>query len=84
MSGKFKHEVGGKTITLPSLAHVPVGVRRKTRKLDSEEQMWATLEAITDAKTLEVIDALTSEQLQELLAEWQKFSGIELGESGAS
>lgn len=74
----------GKDIALPRFKHVPAGVIRKTRNSSAADQIFSAIEAVSDDKTLALVDALTSEGLNDLVKEWQSDSGVSVGESTAS
>ncbi|MGV3564225.1 MAG: hypothetical protein ACO1ON_13185, partial [Nocardioides sp.] len=59
-------------------------VIRKTRNSNAADQIFTAIEAVADAKTLELIDGLSSEGLNDLVKAWQADSGITVGESPAS
>lgn len=81
---KFHYEHGDKKLTLTKFKHVPVGVIRKLRGQNEAEQIFGIIEAVADAKALAVIDEMTTEDLQALIAAWQADSKVTLGESSAS
>ncbi|MGV3564153.1 MAG: hypothetical protein ACO1ON_12825, partial [Nocardioides sp.] len=69
---KFHHPgPSGKDIVLPKFKHVPAGVIRKTRNSNAADQIFTAIEAVADAKTLELIDGLSSEGLNDLVKAWQ-------------
>lgn len=74
----------GAEIVLPRFKNLPVGVVRRNRKEDDAEQAFALLEAVAAPEALDVIDAMGLEEFGELMAAWQKDSGVSLGESSAS
>lgn len=80
MSYKIEHN--GKTVELPDFKNMPVGVIRKARKLDQEEQMWFIIETVLDEKQLAVIDSLDIGEFNELMNGWTQ--GAPLGESSQS
>ena len=57
MSYEIEHNKN--KITLPSFSNLPVGVIRKARKLEPDDQMWFMLESILDEKSLDVIDTMS-------------------------
>jgi hypothetical protein len=77
MSYKIEHK--GKTVELPDFKNMPVGVIRKARKLEQEDQMWFIIESVLDEKQLAVIDALDIGEFNELMSGWTQ--GAPLGES---
>lgn len=81
---QFHHTLeDGRTITLPHMRNIKVGVIRKLRDQDEAGQMFGILEAIADPDTLDVIDDLDGGQLEDLMKAWQNES-VTLGESAAS
>lgn len=81
----FHHTTkSGKKLSLPRFKNIPVGVIRKNRKEDEDEQTFGLIEAVADAKTLKVIDSMSIVELGEFMQAWQKDSGVEMGESSAS
>lgn len=82
MSEKFVYEVDSKRkVTLPKFGEVPFGVVRKSRKMDPEEQFYFMFEELLDEKGLAVLDSLTSEQVGDLMDQWQAEAGVGVGES---
>jgi|TARA_R110000796_G_scaffold75505_3_gene169368 hypothetical protein len=77
MNYKIEHK--GKSITLPVFTDLPVGVIRKARKLDPDEQMWFILEAVLDAKGLAVIDSMSLTEFTASMSGWTQ--GAPMGES---
>ena len=71
-------------LTLVKFNQIKFGLIRKNRKLPQEEQFFALLEAILSDEDLEAIDEATQESIMGMMTEWQKDSGIEMGESPAS
>ncbi|PJE24731.1 MAG: hypothetical protein CK431_04325 [Mycobacterium sp.] len=66
-----------------SLRTVPIGIIRRTRH-NQEEQMWEIFEWALSVDDLATLDAAPAAKLLEILAEMQKVSQVELGESQAS
>lgn len=64
------------------LTEVPIGILR--RRLDSESQMWATLEWGLSADDLEVLDRLPATELAGIMQQWQEHDEVTTGESSAS
>lgn len=83
-SEKFRYDVEGGTIVLPSLKFIKSGVIRKLRKLDETDQMFSLFETLLPEDQLDLVDELTGEQLTELATAWRDFSGVSMGESAAS
>lgn len=81
---KFHHQFNDAEIVLPKFKHIPVGVVRKVRRQGEAEQIFTVLEAVADDATLEVIDSMNTEEMQEMVAAWQRDSGVTVGESSAS
>ncbi|WP_069166794.1 hypothetical protein [Nocardia altamirensis] len=85
MMEKFSYTTaGGKAISLPKMENIPFGLIRKLRRESDTEQFFALIEGVAAAKDLALIDAMTQAEVRELMAAWQKDSGIELGESSGS
>lgn len=80
MSDIFLYDVNGTKIKMPKFKNVPAGVIRKHRTEDEASQTFAILEAVADAKTLKVIDAMSIEELGAFVNAWQKDSGATTGE----
>ncbi|AER47571.1 tail assembly chaperone [Mycobacterium phage DS6A] len=68
------------TLRFRSLAVVPVGILRRTRK-DQQEQMWAVFEWALPPAELAKLDELPADKLVDTLHAMQRKSGVELGES---
>jgi len=69
----------GKKITLPAFTNLPVGVIRKARKMEADEQMWFMLETVLDEKGMAVIDSMSLSEFTEAMNGWTQ--GAPLGES---
>lgn len=82
MLEKFHYTTAtGAEITLPRQDQLPVGVIRKARKLNEDEQVWVFIEAVADEASLEAIDALPLAEFQEFITEWTSGKPEE-GEAG--
>lgn len=68
-----------KKITLPDFTDLPVGVIRKARKLDENEQIWFIVESLLDAKELAVLDAMSVTEFAKAMNGWT--GGTPMGES---
>ena len=68
-----------KKITLPAFTELPVGVIRKARKMDADEQIWFVLESVLSEKEIAVLDAMTVTEFSEAIAGWT--GGTPVGES---
>ncbi|AER47572.1 tail assembly chaperone [Mycobacterium phage DS6A] len=66
------------TLRFRSLAVVPVGILRRTRK-DQQEQMWAVFEWALPPAELAKLDELPADKLVDTLHAMQRKSGVELG-----
>lgn len=77
MSYEIKHN--GKTVKLPDFKNLPVGVVRKARNLNQEEQMWFIIENVLGEKELAVIDELSISEFSEAMNGWTQ--GAPVGES---
>lgn len=80
----YTFEDGGKVILPKFDAIMTVGFARQNRKTEQAELGWILLEKAADEKALAVIDAQALSSFEEFMAEWQKDSGIAVGESSAS
>ena len=83
---EYKVEIGGETHVLEfkPLSQVPIGILRRNRS-DTEGQMWDMFEWGLSPEHLAILDELPAEDnLQPILAEWQKHDRVEAGESDAS
>lgn len=67
-------------ITLPKFDNIPFGLIRKNRKLPVEEQFFSLIEALLSDDDLVALDAATQVDVSNLMAAWQKESGVSLGE----
>jgi hypothetical protein len=77
MSYTIEHK--GKKIVLPDFTNLPVGVIRKVRKMDTDEQMWFMLESVLDEKGLALVDTMSLAEFTEAMNGWTQ--GAPLGES---
>lgn len=84
MTEQFHYQHHDRTITLPYLRNIKVGVIRKLRNLGAEDQFFGILEAVADEDTLAVIDDMTADEFGAVMEQWQQASGITVGESVAS
>lgn len=80
----FTHETDGGTVELPPFSQIPFGIIRKLRSEDDAEQLFGLFEKVADDDTLDVIDQMTLENVQELFLAWQKHAEVTLGESEGS
>lgn len=78
---KFHFEHEGKKFELPLMSNLKFGVIRKLRKETQQEQMFMLLEMVANKRALDAIDDMTGEEVGELFEEWQKASGVDMGES---
>lgn len=76
MSYQFKHKT--KTIELPDFNDIPVGVLRKARGLDDQEQTWFILESVLDEKALAILDEVPLSEFAKHMKSWT--GGVALGE----
>ena len=81
---KFHFDSSAGAIAVPKFDQIPVGVIRSVRKKSQAEQIFSTLEAVADEKTLAVLDKLSTREFNEFVGAWQKDAGISVGESSAS
>ena len=68
-----------KKITLPAFTELPVGVIRKARKMDADEQIWFVLEAVLTEKDIAVLDSMSVTEFAEAISGWT--GGTPVGES---
>lgn len=71
-------------LELPKFDQIPFGTIRKLRKLPTTEQFFALLEKVIPEDAMELLDETPQKEVNRILTEWQKDSGVELGESTAS
>jgi len=72
-------EHNNKKVVLPDFTNLPVGVIRKARKMEADEQMWFMLETVLDDKAMAVIDSMSLSQFTNAMNGWTQ--GAPLGES---
>lgn len=77
MSYTIEHN--NKKVVLPTFTNLPVGVIRKARKMEADEQMWFMLESVLDDKAMAVIDTMSLSEFTEAMNGWTQ--GAPLGES---
>ena len=77
MSYEIKHK--NKKITLPNFTELPVGVIRKARKMDADEQIWFVLESVLTEKDIAVLDTMNVAEFGEAISGWT--GGTPVGES---
>jgi len=77
MSYTIEHN--NKKVVLPTFTNLPVGVIRKARKMEADEQMWFMLESVLDDKGLAVVDTMSLSEFTEAMNGWTQ--GAPLGES---
>ncbi|STC97534.1 hypothetical protein [Corynebacterium renale] len=75
-----------KKLTLPHFGNLPFGVVRKLRKEEESEQIFLVFEELfkNDPKQLEILDEMGQSEVMDLIAAWQKASGVTVGESQES
>jgi hypothetical protein len=73
-----------KIIVIPKFKNIPSGIIRRNRDKSDLDQVFEAIEAITDDKTLAIIDALDAEELGQFVKAWQEDSKVTVGESTAS
>jgi hypothetical protein len=76
MSYQLKHK--SKTIELPDFNEIPVGVLRKARNLNEQEQTWFILEFVLDEKALAILDEVPLSEFAKHMKAWT--GGVALGE----
>jgi hypothetical protein len=84
MTEQFHYSHNGRQIVLPPLGNVKAGLIRRIRKLPADDQLFTLIEELADDEALAVVDDLAGDEFNEFLSAWQEFSGVKLGESGAS
>jgi len=67
-----------KNIELPDFNSLPVGVLRKARHLDEQEQTWFILESMLDETSMETLDQLPLSEFAKHMKAWT--GGVALGE----
>lgn len=84
-SKTFTFEQNGKTYAIPTLASLPIGVIRKSRKSKDElDQVFTILESTIgeDSPAIAAIDTMDGEQFGVFMRGWT--GGAPLGESSDS
>lgn len=82
---KFHHTLpDGHELVLPRFENVPVGVIRKTRRLEQADQVFTILEEIMSPADLEHVDKLDRSEFNEVVKAWREGSSVDVGESTAS
>ncbi|MCH9834103.1 hypothetical protein K0U83_00495 [bacterium] len=76
MSYVLKHK--NKNIELPDFNSLPVGVLRKARHMDEQEQTWFILESVISEEDLTVLDQLPLHDFAKHMKAWT--GGVALGE----
>lgn len=85
MLEKFRHTLpDGHVLVLPRFENVPVGVIRKTRRLEQADQVFTILEEIMTPEDLEHVDKLDRSEFNEVVKAWRAGSSVDVGESSAS
>jgi len=77
MSYEIKHK--NKKITLPNFTELSVGVIRKARKMDADEQIWFVLESVLTEKDIAVLDTMNVAEFGAAISGWT--GGTPVGES---
>lgn len=77
MSYTIEHN--NKKVVLPTFTNLPVGVIRKARKMESDEQMWFMLESVLDDKAMAIVDSMSLGEFTEAMNGWTQ--GAPVGES---
>jgi len=68
-----------KKITLPDFTDLPVGVIRKARKMDADEQIWFVLESVLTEKDIATLDSMSVTEFAKAISGWT--GGTPVGES---
>lgn len=77
MSYTITHK--NKKITLPAFTDLPVGVIRKARKLEADEQIWFVLETVLTEKDIATLDSMSVTEFANAIGGWT--GGTPVGES---
>ena len=75
----YKLTYKNKSVELPDFNTVPVGVLRRARHLNENEQSWVILEEVLNEKQLEMVDSLPVKEFAQHMKAWT--GGVALGES---
>lgn len=86
MTKTFTFDANGHAVELPHYTQLPTGLVRKYRSLDKINGTFAVIEELfaEDPDTLAAIDALPISDFIEMMKNWEKASGMDVGESSAS
>jgi hypothetical protein len=74
----FTHN--GADYTLPSFAMLKSGLIRRIRSMDEADAFYALLEEVASPETLAAVDDMAMLDLRAMVNDWQKHSGVRLGE----
>lgn len=80
----FVYDLGGTTVTVPSLTYLQTGLVRRMRGMGDRSAMWFVLEETGSEEALKAIDNTYPDELDAFMDAWVKHSGITPGESSAS
>ena len=82
---KFHFDSPKGKITVPKFKHMPFGIVRKSRHIESDQdKVFYMLEQMLDEKNLSILDELTGPEVNDFMTAWQADSDISVGESSAS
>lgn len=84
MSDLFTYKIGKKSITLPPLGGMSMGIARRIRELGLSEAVFVIVEEYLDEDGLALFDTMPQAELPAFIKAWREASGISLGESEAS
>lgn len=83
MLEKFHYKTpDGNEIVLPYMGQVPAGVLRRHRREEPVDFMFSLVEEVADPATLDLLDGLSMDTLNDLTEKWQAAS--DAGESSGS
>ena len=68
-----------KKLTLPAFDEIPVGVIRRARKMEADEQIWFVLESVLKDKDLAILDSMSVKEFSTAISGWT--GGTPVGES---
>ena len=84
MTDQFTYPIGDKSITLPLLGGMSMGIAREIRNMGLSEAIFTMVEDYLDEDGLALFDTLPQSELPAFVKAWREASGISLGESAAS
>lgn len=85
MTEKFHYTLpDGRSIAVPRFENIPLGVIRRTRRLEQADQVFTLLEELLPETELALVDQLDRTGFERFMNAWRDGSQVELGESSAS